>query len=172
MTNQSSIFDEKPRYVIDTNVIVSFMHHTDDEVYGSDVFKPQWEYIESLVGSGAITAPKKVEEELKKWCIEIPELVNWLKRYDSMFLDVTTDQLLKSKPIVSKYSVYGTTENYLCDLMVMSLAECMGLAVLTLEGKKPTNSQKRPKIPNVCDEFGVDCYSVTSFLRKENFGNK
>lgn len=170
MSNQSSIFDEKPKYVIDTNVIVSFMRHSDDEFYGSDVFKPQWECIEELISKGVIIAPKKVEEELKKWCIDIPELGGWLKRNTDMFVDITTEQLLKTKPMVSKYPVYGTTENYLGDLMVMSLADSTGIAVITLEGKKATNSQRRPKIPNVCEEFGVACYTVSSFLRNEGFG--
>lgn len=170
MSNQSSIFDEKPKYVIDTNVVVSFMRHSDDEFYGSDVFKPQWECMESLISKGVIIAPKKVEEELKKWCVDILELTNWLKRNSSMFMEVTTEQLLKTKPIVGKYSVYGNTENYLGDLMVMSLASSLDIAVITLEGKKATNSQRRPKIPNVCEEFGVDCYTVSSFLRNEGFG--
>lgn len=170
MSNQSSIFDEKPRYVIDTNVIVSFMRHSDDEFYGSDVFKPQWECIENLISKGVIIAPKKVEDELKKWCIDIPEMSDWLKRNSNMFMEVTSEQLVKAKPIIGSYSVYGSTENYLGDLMVMALADSLGIAVITLEGKKPTNSQRRPKIPNVCEEFGIGCYAVSSFLRNEGFG--
>ena len=170
MSNQASLFEEKPKYVIDTNVVVSFMHHDEEEYYGSDIFKPQWQFIENLIERGVIIAPRKVEDELKKWIIEIPEMAGWLKKYAHMFIDIDNDQLISAKPILAKYEVYGTTDNYLGDLTVMSLASCMGLAVISLEGKKPQNSLKKPKIPNVCDEFGVECYSVTGFLRKENFG--
>ena len=45
MRPQTSLFDEEPRYCIDTNVIVSFLRLTDDEHYGSDVFAPQWAYV-------------------------------------------------------------------------------------------------------------------------------
>ena len=171
MSNQASLFEEKPRYVIDTNVVVSFMHHSEDEFYGSDVFKPQWEFIEGLLERGVIVAPRKVEDELKKWCIEIPEMAAWLKKNAHVFTDVSSEQLNASKPILAKYEVYGSTENYVGDLSVIGLASSMSIAVLSLEGKKPQNSFKRPKIPNVCDEFGVECYSVTGFLRKEKFGS-
>ena len=67
MTGQASLFDEEPRYCIDTNVIVSFLRQTEDEYYGSDVFAPQWQYIEQLIDAGAIIAPRQVERELLKW---------------------------------------------------------------------------------------------------------
>jgi hypothetical protein len=146
------------------------MHHSEDEMYGSDVFKPQWDFIEGLLERGVIVAPRKVEVELKKWCTEIPEMTAWLKKNAHIFVDMSSEQLIASKPILAEYEVYGTTENYVGDLSVISLAKCMGIAVLSLEGKKPQNSYRRPKIPNVCDEFKVDCYSVTGFLRQEKFG--
>lgn len=170
MSNQASIFDEEARYVIDTNVIVSFIHHSEDEFYGSDVFKPQWDFIGGMLDSGVIIAPRKVEVELKKWCIEIPEMAAWLKKNSHIFVDMSSEQLNASKPILAKYEIYGSTENYVGDLSVMCLASCRGIAVMSLEGRKPQNSLRRPKIPNVCDEFKIDCYSVTAFLRKENFG--
>jgi hypothetical protein len=146
------------------------MHHSEDEIYGSDVFRPQWDFIEELLKRGVIIAPRKVELELKKWCLEIPEMASWLKKNARIFVDISSEQLEASKPVLAKYEVYGSTENYAGDLSVMSLASCLEIAVITLEGKKPQNSYRRPKIPNVCDEFGIDCYSVTSFLRKEKFG--
>jgi hypothetical protein len=91
MSNQASLFEEKPRYVIDTNVVVSFMHHSEDEFYGSDVFKPQWEFIEGLLERGVIVAPRKVEDELKKWCIEIPEMAAWLKKNAHIFIGVSSE---------------------------------------------------------------------------------
>ncbi|MHB1525555.1 MAG: DUF4411 family protein [Candidatus Dormibacteria bacterium] len=166
------MFDEEPRYCIDTNVIVSFLRRTDEEHYGSDVFPAQWEYVERLLDSGAIVAPRQVETELLKWRSEIPELHDWLRRFKGIFRDVESNaQLASAKRIVNEYLVYGSTENYLGDLAVMTLAQALQIAVLTLEGPTRSNSKRRPKIPDVCAEFGIDCVSFPAFLRRERFGD-
>jgi hypothetical protein len=171
MRPQTSLFDEEPRYCIDTNVIVSFLRLTDDEHYGSDVFAPQWAYVEQLIISGAIIAPRQVEHELKKWPKTIPDMKAWLRKHNQMFRDVeTAAQLTSAKRIVNEYPVYGETDNYLGDLEVMSLAEALQITVISLEGENPHNSKRRPKIPIVCKQFGIDCVSFPGFLRRENFG--
>jgi hypothetical protein len=168
---QASLFDEEPRYCIDTNVIVSFLRGTEDEFYGADVFAPQWELMESLMRNGAIVAPRQVELELLKWNKTIDGMAVWVRDHRRMFLDVDmSEQLASAKKIVNAYSAYARDVNHLGDLAVISLADCLGIAVLTLEGRHENNSQKRPKIPNVCNEFGIDCVSVTGFLRREGFG--
>ena len=173
MIGQASLFDEEPRYCIDTNVIVSFLRGTDDEYYGADVFAPQWRLIEGLMGSGAMVAPRQVEAELLKWNKTIPAMAPWLKSHRRMFLDVEMSaQLASAKKIVNIYPAYARDMNYLGDLSVISLADCLEITVLTLEGRRPGSSQRRPKIPNVCQEFDIDCVSVSGFLRRERFGER
>ena len=170
MTTQDALFDpEPPRYCIDTNVVLSFLKGTDDEHYGADVFAPQWAVIERLILSGVIVAPRRVEDELSKWEKSVPAMGSWLKERSHMFREVATEaQLLSAKQIVGVYPAYGETMNYLGDLEVMTLAEALGLAVISLESESPGSiSKKRPKIPNVCKEFGIDCVSVAGFLRRE-----
>lgn len=169
---QIDLFQEKPRYCVDTNVIISFLHKTDNESYGSDVFKPQWEFLESLIEKGVIVAPRQVETELLEWCKVIPEMKAWLKKHASMFIDVEEDdQLLSAKKILKEYPVYGETKNYLGDLSVMTLAETMKITAISLEGESEGKAVRRPKIPNVSKEFGIDCVSFAGFLRRENFGS-
>lgn len=169
MTTQDSLFDREPaRYCIDTNVVVSFLRGTDDEFYGVDIFADQWALFERLIASGVIVAPRQVHRELAKWQKSIPTMKKWLKTYHYMFRDVETEaQLTAAKQIVDGYAVYGKTENFLGDLEVMSLAKAMGIAVISLESESPETSRRRPKIPNVCKEFGIDCVSVAGFLRRE-----
>ena len=169
MITQDALFEPEPRrYCIDTNVVVSFLKGTDDEHYGADVFAPQWAVIERLINAGVIVAPRRVEDELGGWQRTISAMGPWLRGRRHMFLDVTTDaQLLAAKRIVAAYPVYGETPNYLGDLEVMTLADALGLTVISLESQSPSRSVKRPKIPNVCKEFGIDCVSVTGFLRRE-----
>ena len=170
MTIQGALFEtESPRYCIDTNVILSFLKGTDDEHYGADVFAPQWAAFEHLMSSGVIIAPRQVERELAGLNKTVPGMNLWLRRWSHLFHDVDTDeQLLSAKRIVCQYPIYGETVNFLGDLEVMTLAQAQGLTVISLEGRSsgPT-SRRRPKIPNVCQEFGIDCVSVTGFLRRE-----
>lgn len=173
MTTQDALFDtEPPRYCIDTNVIVSFLRGTDDEHYGADVFAPQWAQIERLILGSVIVAPRRVERELSMWERAIPAMRPWLKARPHMFRDVETEaQLLSAKRIVARYPVYGESMNYLGDLEVMTLAAALGLTVVTLERRAAgTPSKKRPKIPDVCAEFGIDCVTVAGFLRREAAG--
>ena len=170
MNRQSSLFEEEPRYSVDTNVIVSFMRRSDDEHYGSDVFAPQWQYIEQLIASRAIIAAHEVGKELRSWCKKIEGLTDWLQVRASMFVEINSDQLASAKKIVKAYPAYGMTQNYLGDLTVMSLADSLGIAVLTLESPTENSGMRRPKIPNVCRELGIECYSVVGFLRRERFG--
>lgn len=169
MTTQGALFeDEPPRYCLDTNVVVSFLKGTDDEYYGVDIFGEQWALIERLIASGVIVAPRQVQRELNKWQRSAPSIQAWAKAFHYMFRDVETDaQLVVAKNIVSRYAVYGKTDNYLGDLEVMSLAGALGVAVISLESEVQEQSKRRPKIPNVCKEFGIDCVSVAGFLRRE-----
>lgn len=171
MSKQTNLFQEKPRYVIDTNVIVSFIKKTDNEFYGDDVFKPQWDLVEQLIAKGVIIAPRQVEIELQKSCRVIPEMTSWLKKHKDMFVDVEEDaQLESAKKLLKEYPVYGFTENYLGDLSVMTLADTLKIAALSIEGETPGKAVTRPKIPNVCKEFNIDHVSFSGFLRRENFG--
>lgn len=173
MNNQTNLFQEKPRYVIDTNVIISFMKKSGNEFYGSDVFKPQWDFLEDFISRGIVVAPRQVETELEEWSRVIPEMKDWLKRHRDMFVDVEEDKQLESaKRILKEYEVYGESRNYLGDLSVMTLADCMGITALSLEGETPGKAVRRPKIPNVCKEFNIDHVSFSDFLRRENFGSK
>lgn len=171
MNQQVNLFHEKPRFCIDTNVVISFMKKTDEESYGSDVFKPQWAFLEDLINKGVVVAPRQVETELLAWCMVIPEMKDWLKKHKDMFLDIEEDaQLESAKKILKEYPVYGSTPNYLGDLAVMTLSDCMKIVALTLEGERPGRSKRLPKIPNVCKEFGIDHASFSGFLRREKFG--
>lgn len=168
MTVQPALFDIKPRYCIDTNVIVSFLHQADDEFYGADVFAPQWALFERLITNGEIIAPDAVKAELEKWALKDPVIRGWVRGRFGMFRGPTDGQLAKAKEIVNRLPGYGRDLHYLGDLMVISLAAVEELTVLTLEstdGSAP--SRMRPKIPYTCGEFGIDCTSVAGFLRRE-----
>lgn len=149
-------------------MIVSFLKGTDDEHYGADVFAPQWALVERLCASGAIVSPRRVEVELGKWHDTAPAVSAWAVGHRYMFRDVDSDaQLLSAKAIVNAYPTYSRDLNYLGDLEVVTLAAALNIAVITLEAPNAKPSTRRPKIPDICREFGIDCVSLPGFLRRE-----
>jgi len=168
VTVQPALFDVEPRYCIDTNVIVSFLHQADDEFYGADVFAPQWALFERLITNGEIIAPDAVKTELEKWALKDQNIRDWVRARPGMFRGPSTDQLAKAKVIVNRLPGYGRDLHYLGDLMVISLAAVENLTVITLEtADGPAPSRMRPKIPFTCGEFSIGCTSVAGFLRRE-----
>jgi hypothetical protein len=171
--SQEALFEQDPDYCLDTNVFVSFLVEDDEEHYGRDVFGPQWEFVESLISSGRIVAPRQVERELERWTRSNPEIHEWVGRHRYMFRDiVSAEQLAMAKRIVNDYPVYGETVNYLGDLEVITLAHALGVPVVSMERGNSTlpPSRRRPKIPSVCHEYGIECLTFPAFLRRETFG--
>jgi hypothetical protein len=156
------------KYSIDTNVVVSFLGDGDHELYPVDVFGPQWEFLEAALKGGRVVAAKRVATELKKW-ERLDRVKVWLGDHRYVFRDIESDaQLVAAKEIVNKYPAYGLDVNRLGDLEVMALAKARGLTVISLESTKQ-HRPDRPKIPNVCEEFGIGHVSFHDFLRAEGF---
>lgn len=123
--------------------------------------------------SGVVIAPRRVEKELTDWQRSIATMKDWLHHHRYLFRDIESDeQLALAKRIVNDYPAYCQNKNYLGDLEVITLAGVRELTVITLEGGKQTPSKKRPKIPDVCSEFGIECVSLPGFLRREGFGRQ
>lgn len=165
---QGALFEAEAKYSIDTNVIVSFLGEGDAEMYPVDVFGPQWNFLETAIRAGRVIAARRVETELKKW-ERIERMKVWLHNHKYVFHDVDSDaQLVAAKEIVNRYPAYGLDVNRLGDLEVMSLARARGLTVISLESQKQHRAD-RPKIPNVCQEFGIGHVGFHDFLRAEGF---
>ncbi len=155
-----------PLYVIDTNVILGFLKQTDDEPWGSDSFPRHWQRIEAMLSDGRVVSTASVHAELAEWKDRIPDLGQWLKRFESLFLVPTTEQLRWAKQLTNAYPVYGSAPNFEADLMVMALAGALAAAVFCAE-KPSHHSPKKPKMPNVCQDHGIDFVTVSEFFRRE-----
>lgn len=165
---QGSLFVTEAKYSIDTNVIVSFLGDGDAELYPVDVFGPQWNFLEAAFNDGRVVAARRVETELQKWK-RLDRVKTWLRDHKYAFKDIVSDeQLLAAKEIVNRYPAYGLDVNRVGDLEVMVLAKARGLAVISLESQKQHRAD-RPKIPSVCQEFGIHHLTFHDFLRAEGF---
>ncbi|MGZ0212540.1 MAG: DUF4411 family protein [Actinomycetales bacterium] len=173
MTESMELFEIEPRFCVDTNVLVSFLSESDDEYYGADIFPDHWSLIQRLITSGDIVAPRQIEKELVGHATKRAKIGPWLRRNDHMFRDLgSSEELILAKRIVNAYPAYTRNANYLGDLELMVLAGHRRLTVITLEIGQQQIGQRRPKIPNVCAEFGIECLSVSGFLRSEKSSPK
>lgn len=147
---------------------MSFLGDGEAELYPVDVFGPQWEFLEAAFKDGRVVAAKRVATELKKW-ERLDRVKVWLRDHRYVFRDIESDeQLLAAKEILNTYAAYGLDVNRLGDLEVMALAKARGLTVISLESTKQHRTD-RPKIPNVCGEFGIGHLGFHDFLRAEGF---
>ena len=101
---------------------MSFLRGTDDEHYGADVFRPQWQFLERCMQEGKIIAPRQVEAELEKWQKSISQMHAWLRDHRYLFRDMGDAQLEAAKRIVNAYPAYGMTQNNVGDRELMTLA--------------------------------------------------
>jgi hypothetical protein len=169
---QEGLFADPAEYALDTNVVVSFLGNSDSEHYPMDVFKPQWDFLEAAMKDGRVIAPRVVEAELEKWQQTVTQMKPWLDEHKYLFRDIESDeQLACAKQIVNAYPAYASSTNYLGDLEVMALAKARSLTVISLEQRATQHSDRRPKIPNICEEFGITWVNLAGFLRAEGFAS-
>lgn len=101
---------------------------------------------------------------------KIPDdpLKQWAKDHSYMFIELDYDQVAAMAPIVTKYDVYSDMQRgSYADLCVIVLAKSRNLTVLSTERIAPQISMKNPKIPNVCQDQGVNCTTLVEMFRSE-----
>ncbi len=157
----------KPEYVIDTNVFLNFWKLDDSEPFNKDVHVSAWNYLEAQIESGRIIAPNKVQEELLRHGSE--ELLRWVEEHSNMFVPLIDVDVEPLKRVVDLHKAYRKLRSSEADAIVVAMAKGRNLLVITSEQRQEDGqrSKTNPKIPNVCDDLGVDCYSVNAFFRKE-----
>jgi rRNA maturation endonuclease Nob1 len=162
---------EQPCYCIDTSALIE-LHAT----YGSDVFVSLWQNLTGLVKEGRLIAPREVLREIEK---KDNDLLKWVKKHRKMFREQDIEQLQHAQDILSRFSklIDPAKEIPDADPFVVALAiientkrqdslfkgQCI---VVTQE--KPSRGA-RPKIPDVCQHYGIECIPVAELFRKEGW---
>lgn len=152
-------------YSIDTSALIAAFH----EHYPIKNFPSLWRKIESLIKNGRLKMSQIVFEEamrdteIKQWCDE-----NQLK---SDF-QVAIDELVQEKvsQVLSEFPrlVDNRKGKSGADPWVIALA-LTDENYIVLTEENPTDSQNRPKIPDVCTHFHVECIKMVDLIKKENW---
>lgn len=134
--------------------------------YPPDIFPSFWLKIEELVDSGQIIAPDEVLIELEK---KEDDLYQWAKQRKQMFLPLDEDIQIAVGEILNQFPRLVDTrkERSQADPFVIAVAMCHKRILIT--GEKSSGTLEKPRIPNVCDHFGVGYIRIVQLIRQEKW---
>jgi len=157
------------KYVIDTSAILDFWAVETGVAPTYDItvnkFRDLWNHIASLIKNDVVLVPKVVEKEI---IFADPELKKWVNENKKRFISYKTC-LPELAQIIRKYPAYTQKRLHkFNDAKIISIALNKSLAVITSEkNKKQTPSHNNPKIPEVCENFKVECFRLPEFFKEE-----
>jgi hypothetical protein len=162
---------EQPCYCIDTSALIE-LHAT----YDSDVFVSLWEKLAGLIKEGRLIAPREVLREIEK---KDDDLLKWVKKHRKIFRDQDAEQLHAAQDILSRFPnlVDPAKEIPDADPFVVGLAiienrkrqESLFKSQCTVVTQEKPARGSRPKIPDVCQHYGISCISVAELFRTEGW---
>lgn len=163
--SQSTLFQ---KYCLDACGILDFWEESPKtRPYHVKVksFRVIWERISAMVSEGSIVIPRAVADEVGL-VTKSSELQEWIEENKPRFVPTAeiADELGK---IVNKHQIYTTNKGSFGDAVLMATALNRGLTIITSEILVSTPSLVNPKIPNVCNEFGIKWMHLPEFFEAE-----
>jgi predicted nucleic acid-binding protein len=149
-------------YCIDTSAILDGWVR----YYPPDVFPALWTSLEAMIEDGELIAPEEVLHEIEK---KEDALHKWAKTHEELFhplderMQRTTARILTQFPRL----VDSEKERNRADPFVIALAMIRNCPVVT--GEKNNGTPDRPKIPIVCDHFGVRYINLLGLIREKKW---
>lgn len=152
------------QYCLDSSALINAWH----KHYSPSVTPSIWTAIESLVAEKIAISCRAVFKELAK---QDDDLFTWAKHHKQMFEEPTTQITKQMRSIMAalpNIAAAGGTTNE-ADPWVVAHAKIRGYIVVTYEQPQDRMSMtKPPKIPTICDAFGVLWTPMLDFLRATN----
>lgn len=152
-------------YSIDTSALIAAFH----EHYPIKNFPSLWHEIEALIKNGRLKMSQIVFEEamrdteIKQWCDD-----NQLKPDFQVTIDESVQE--KASQVLSEFPrlVDNRTGKSGADPWVIALA-LTDENYIVLTEENPTDSKNRPKIPDVCVHFHIECIKIVDLIKRENW---
>ena len=152
-------------YVFDTNSFIVIGH------YYPEQFPSFWDKFNQAVDIGKITSVREVFRELDQEA-SVPHLSDWVDSHRSAFKTPNAEatQFVSTIFSVPHFRALVSEKNRLAgrpcaDPFIIAWAKVIGGCVVTEEKERPN----APKIPNVCQHFGVDCTNLQGFMEREGW---
>lgn len=154
-------------YLLDANTYIQAKNF----YYGMDICPAYWDFLDATFLSGDVCSIHQVYRELTDGN---DKLKDWVKQRKEHFItndDEATQNIyadIARHVIAAGYNA-NSADKFLekADAWIIAKAINLGATVVSHESIVQAQS-KRVKVPNVCNDFGVDCISTFEFLRRVN----
>ena len=151
-------------YVFDSGPLIDMFRH-----YYRQRFPSLWQLFDTMIENNLITSTREVFNELinrgddlSDWCEEQRQLFVTPNKIEQGFVReifinphfqgvLRKQEKLEGRPVA--------------DPFVVARARHTGGCVVTTEKYRPN----APKIPNICEKFGVECVNLEAFMEREQW---
>ena len=149
-------------YVLDTSAIL----HAWRRDYPPDTFPTLWRQLDEMIESGLVVTPDEVLLELERGGDEIHA---WAIGHENFVVEPDEQVQAIVRRIVDDWPAFLPEDSHdgvWADPYVIGLASVREATVVTGEVLAPDNA-RRPKMPNICRELGIDWVTILGLLRNE-----
>jgi len=146
------------KYIFDANIFISLQRRQPLDIYPS-----VWEKVSSLMEDGTIISSREVFDEITEGN---DELSKWAAMREEYFLPSDLKIQNSVREILKEHRglVEGGKKKNNADPFVIALAQLTGCSLVTEETH--SNNPQTPKIPDVCEIYGVSYTDFVGFQRE------
>ena len=152
------------RYIFDSGPLIDMFYH-----YYRQRFPSLWQLFDNMIESNLITSTREVFNELTN---RDDSLSNWCEEQQQLFVIPNEIEQGFVRDIFSNPHFQGVLHKKeillgkpVADPFVVARAKNIGGCVVTTEKYRPN----APKIPNICEEFDVECVNLEEFMEREEW---
>ncbi len=148
-------------------------------VLPDDIFVSVWNHVYLMIELGAFAVTKGIFSELEmieggmgKFISENRKMMLMDRDGDwneGEYLSIFEDFKERYRSVLSTPEVRKRRTIDQNDLSIVALGKAMRLPVITMESRPIQISQKRKRVPEICDLESVEWLTFNDFLRRENF---
>ena len=155
--------DPRRTYSVDTSALIDGL----ERYYPVDAFPGLWDKVDDLIREGRFVLSDEVWEEatakdaaVKEWCYG---------RRDKLVIPTDAAVAKEVQRVLTSHErlVMNLKNRNRADPFVIAVASLRGATVVTGEGSDGT--EKRPKIPYVCQQLGIDCIRFLDLIKLEGW---
>ena len=150
-------------YCVDTSALIDGL----ERYYPEQHFPGLWGKIDVLIADGRFRISEEVWEELQQ---KDEPAKQWAQsRLDILMIPTDQEVIVATQRVLRDYEllVKNMKGRNRADPFVIGLAQVLDAIVVTGEGGD--GNAKRPKIPYVCTQLGVECIRFVDVVRSEGW---